>query len=114
MGRGGAVAEPVDFKYRAFLSYSHADTKLAKWLHKAVEGFKIDKELVGRVIATGTIPKTLRPIFRDREDFTAGHTLNAQTLDALDKSAALIVICSPKAAKSACSSSVILSAPSFR
>ena len=37
------MAGPIDFKYRAFLSYSHADTKWAKWLHKAIEGFKIDK-----------------------------------------------------------------------
>ena len=94
------MAEPVDFKYRAFLSYSHADTQWAKWLHKAVESFKVDKDLVGRATSTGAIPKNLRPVFRDREDFTAGHTLNAQTLEALDSSAALIVICSPKAAQS--------------
>ena len=62
--------------------------------------FPIDKDLVGRETATGQIPKTLRPIFRDREDFTAGHTLNEQTLAALDASAALIVLCSPASAKS--------------
>jgi hypothetical protein len=39
-------------------------------------------------------------VFRDRDDFTAGHSLNDQTLDALDASAALIVICSPASAKS--------------
>ena len=50
--------------------------------------------------ATGAIPPSLRPIFRDRDDFTAGHTLNEQTRPALDASAALIVICSPSAAKS--------------
>ena len=42
----------------------------------------------------------MRPIFRDRDDFTAGHALTDQTLAALDASAALIVICSPAAAKS--------------
>ena len=48
----------------------------------------------------GLIPKTLRPIFRDRDDFTAGHSLSEQTLAALDASAALIVLGSPDAAKS--------------
>jgi tetratricopeptide (TPR) repeat protein len=41
------------------------------------------------------------PIFRDRDDFTAGHSLTDQTLAALDAAAALIVICSPASAKSA-------------
>src|SRR5262249_4925115 len=94
------MSEPVELKYRAFLSYSHADTGWAKWLHAKLEAFRIDKDLVGRGTATGQIPKTLRPIFRDRDDFTAGHTLTDQTLAALDASAALIVICSPDAAKS--------------
>jgi tetratricopeptide (TPR) repeat protein len=94
------MAEPIALKYRAFISYSHADTSSAKWLHRVLEGFRIDKDLVGRETATGTIPKALRPVFRDRDDFTAGHTLSDQTLAALDASAALIVICSPSAAKS--------------
>jgi TIR domain len=94
------MLDPVAFKYRAFLSYSHTDADWAKWLHAKLEGFRIDKDLVGRETATGQIPKTLRPIFRDREDFTAGETLNEQTLAALDASAALIVLCSPASAKS--------------
>jgi tetratricopeptide (TPR) repeat protein len=87
-------------KYRAFISYSHADTSWAKWLHRRLEGFRIDKDLQGRETPTGSIPQSLRPIFRDRDDFTAGHTLTDQTLAALDASHALIVICSPAAAKS--------------
>ena len=94
------MAEPASFKYRAFISYSHVDTASAKWLHRALEGFRIDKDLVGRETATGTIPNTLRPVFRDRDDFTAGHTLTDQTCAALDASDALIVICSPASAKS--------------
>jgi TIR domain-containing protein len=94
------MTEPGTFKYRAFISYSHSDTAQAKWLHRALETFSIDKDLVGLETATGPIPKALRPIFRDRDDFTAGHTLTEQTLAALDASAALIVICSPASAKS--------------
>ena len=48
----------------------------------------------------GPVPKALRPIFRDREDFSAGHSLTAQTLAALEASQFLIVICSPNAAQS--------------
>jgi hypothetical protein len=83
------VAETVRFKYRAFLSYSHRDNAWAVWLHARLEGFRIDKDLIGR-----ETPMTLRPIFRDREDFSGGHTLTDATVTALDASAALIVLCS--------------------
>ncbi|MGH6736762.1 MAG: toll/interleukin-1 receptor domain-containing protein [Methyloceanibacter sp.] len=95
------MAEPATFKYRAFISYSHADTAWAKWLHRGLEAFRVDKDLVGRETPRGPVPKNLRPIFRDRDDFTAGHSLSDQTLAALDASAALIVICSPDATRSA-------------
>ena len=94
------MSEPADLKYRAFISYSHADTGWAKWLHRGLEAFHIDKDLAGRVTATGPIPQALRPIFRDRDEFTAGHALAEQTLAALDDFHALIVICSPASAKS--------------
>jgi hypothetical protein len=97
------LTEPIAFKYHAFISYSHADTSWAKWLHRALENLRIDKDLVGRATATGTIPISLRPIFRDRDDFTAGHTLTDQTLAALDGSAAPIVICSPQAPRASTS-----------
>ena len=42
------------------------------------------------------VPKSLRPIFRDRDDFTAGIADRA-TIAALDGSATLIVFCSPQA-----------------
>jgi hypothetical protein len=93
--------EMTALKYRAFLSYSHRDTAWAKRLHKALESYRIDKDLIGRETQHGPIPKTLRPIFRDREDFSAGHSLTEQTLAALEASQFLIVICSPNAAQSA-------------
>jgi hypothetical protein len=63
------AAEPAAIRYRAFMSYSHRGTARAKWLHKALESYRIDKDLVGRETAVGPVPRTLRPIFRDREDF---------------------------------------------
>jgi tetratricopeptide (TPR) repeat protein len=94
------VAEPSAIKYRAFLSYSHRDTAWGKWLHAALEGYRVDKDLVGRATPAGPVPKSLRPIFRDREDFSAGHSLTEQTLAALEASQFLVVICSPNATKS--------------
>jgi tetratricopeptide (TPR) repeat protein len=88
------VGEPAAIRYRAFMSYSHHNAAWAKWLHKSLEGYRIDKDLVGRETPAGPVPKTLRPIFRDREDFSGGHTLTAATVAALDASAALLVLCS--------------------
>jgi tetratricopeptide (TPR) repeat protein len=88
-----------NFKYRAFLSYSHADTSAARWLHWRLESFPL-RGLAGRKTALGKVPKSLRPLFRGRDDFSAGQTLNDQTIAALDASAALIVLCSPASARS--------------
>jgi tetratricopeptide (TPR) repeat protein len=91
----------ANFKYRAFLSYSHADAAVAKRVHARLEGFRINKnDFAGRSGLAAPIPATLRPIFRDRSDFDAGGSLGEQTIAALDASASLIVLCSPHAAKS--------------
>jgi hypothetical protein len=90
----------VSFKYRAFISYSHKDRKSCEWLHRSLEGFRIDKDLVGRHTSAGDVPPSLRPIFRDRDDFSAGHSLTVQTRTALDASQFLIVLCSPNSAAS--------------
>ena len=94
------MPDPAPFKYRAFLSYSHADTGTAKRVHRRLEGFHIDQALVGRVTPTGPIPNALRPVFRDRQDFDAGASLREQTRAALDDSAALVLLASPHAARS--------------
>src|SRR5262249_25502980 len=97
----GESAEDITaIKYRAFLSYSHRDAAWGKWLHGTLERYRIDKDLVGRQTPTGAVPKTLRPIFRDREDFSAGHSLTEQTVAALEASQFLVVLCSPDAARS--------------
>lgn len=88
------MADAAAITYRAFLSYSHSDARLARRLHARLENFRLDKDLVGRKTAEGEISATLRPIFRDREDFSGGHSLNEATLAALDASRALNVLCS--------------------
>jgi hypothetical protein len=90
----------MDKKYKAFISYSHKDSEFAMWLHKKLESWSVPKDLVNRATNIGNVPRTLRPIFRDRDDFSGGHSLKEATLKALDESEFLIVLCSPKAAKS--------------
>lgn len=87
--------------YRAFLSYSHSDARFASKLHTDLEAWRIDRDLVGRETPMGVVPRTLRPIFRDREDFAGGGVLSDATERALAESASLVVLCSPTAARSA-------------
>lgn len=85
---------PEPQRYRAFLSYSHADAKIAERLHKRWEGFRIGKDLVGIDTRVGPVPDSLHPILLDRGDFAPGSQLPKATREAL------IVLASPHAAGS--------------
>ena len=87
-------------RYWAFLSYSHADIRWARRLHRALEGYDVPRRLVGRPTPAGPAPRRLRPIFRDLDEMGAGSDLSERLKRALTGSANLIVICSPAAAKS--------------
>jgi len=89
-----------DFKYWAFISYSHADEEWAKWLHKSIETYRVPRKFVGRDTAQGQISRRLFPVFRDREELPGASDLGGKLQDALTKSRSLIVICSPKSAVS--------------
>lgn len=94
------VRHLTESKYKAFLSYSHRDGRWAAWLHRALETYRIPKELVGQSSALGVVPKRLSPVFRDREELPSATDLGATLLEALAESATQIVICSPYAARS--------------
>ena len=89
---------PGDYKYRAFISYSHKDEKWAAWLHKALETFSVPKYLVGETTSMGTVPARMGKVFRDREELSSSHSLGTELTQALEDSACQIVICSPNAA----------------
>lgn len=89
-----------EFKYKAFISYSHVDSKTAEWLHRSLENYRIPSQLVGSLGRDGAIPKQLFPIFRDRDEFGTSSDLSAAIRDALEQSANLIVICSKACVKS--------------
>ena len=88
------------FKYTAFISYSHADQKTVRWLHRALETYRIPKRLVGLETPQGKIPDKFHPFFRDREDLSASTDLTKSVKRALAQSRFLIVVCSPAAARS--------------
>lgn len=66
-------------RYKAFLSYSHRDSEFAGWLHKTLEAWRVPRDLVGRATPRGSIPRNLRPVFRDRDDFAGGASLKSAT-----------------------------------
>ena len=53
--------------YKAFISYSHADERWAKWLQPSMEHYRLPKHLSKDVIGR-TLPKRLYPVFRDRSE----------------------------------------------
>ncbi|MGD8347524.1 MAG: toll/interleukin-1 receptor domain-containing protein [Lysobacterales bacterium] len=87
-------------RYKAFISYSHADERHAQWLQSALERYRVPRRLVGSEGAHGEVPARLRPVFRDREDLSSAADLSTRLKEELEASEFLIVVCSPAAAKS--------------
>lgn len=90
----------MEYKYKAFISYSHEDSRWAEWLHNALERYRLPKMLVGTSTPFGPVPERLTPVFRDREELASAHNLSTRLVQALEASENLVVICSPNAAKS--------------
>ena len=87
-------------RYRAFISYSHRDSKLAQKLHRRLETYAIPRALRGVNSDGSTIAKRLGAVFRDRDELAAAANLSRSIEEALDASSALIVVCSPAAVAS--------------
>ena len=83
MGEDSQSSAPA--RYRAFISYSHADARFAGWLHRKLEAWSLPGQT------------RLTPIFIDRAELAAGPDLSAQVRAALAASSALIVVASPAA-----------------
>ena len=88
------------YRYKAFLSYSHADKRAAEWLFRRIEAFRTPRQLVGANGQWGAAPARLTPVFRDREELSTAHALGEKLTEALLSSEFLIVLCSPAAARS--------------
>jgi hypothetical protein len=70
-------------KYRAFISYSHADKTWADWLHRALERYRIPRGPVGVTSAAGTVPSRIAPVFLDRVELAASTGMMCASASAL-------------------------------
>jgi len=103
-----------EFKYWAFLSYSHQDNRGQRsdtpevsrrcwgdWLHDALKSFSIPTEFVGQINGRGEIiPERIDSLFRDESELPGEAALSADVRHALEQSVCLIVVCSPHSAQS--------------
>jgi len=89
----------AEFRYKAFLSYSHKDQKAATRFHRALEGYRLPKHVTDKSKAGATHDRLGR-IFRDRDELPAAEDLTAEVKKALATSEFMIVLCSPRAAAS--------------
>lgn len=99
-------ANTFEKRYKAFISYSHADNKAqgrkwADWLHHSLETYEIPAELVGKTNQHGQeIPAQIYPVFQDEKELSANANLSASLQSALDHSEFLIYLSSPHSARS--------------
>ncbi len=93
-------SRPGAARYRVFLSYSHADTKWARWLMRRLELYRVPRRFHGRAAPIGEVGWRIAPVFRDRDELPTTSDLGETIRAALRESATLVVICSPSSAKS--------------
>ena len=81
------------YRYSAFISYRHVepDRKWARWLHSALETYRVPK----RLRRERGLPARLGRVFRDEEELSASADLSWEIEQALEQSRFLIVVCSP-------------------
>ena len=85
-----------DKKFFAFISYQRQDEEYAEWFRKKLEHYRLPSSLRKK---DASLPKEIRPIFRDALELTGGF-LAQEIEQALEQSKFLIVVCSPRSARS--------------
>ena len=87
-----AGSEPA--RYTAFVSYRHVepDRKWAKWLHFALETYRVPK----RLVRERNLPQRIGRVFRDEEELAASSHLSKEIETALEQSQFLLIVCSPR------------------
>ncbi len=89
----------TEFRYKAFISYSHKNNRQAVWLMKKLEAFRIPRHL-DKSGSGEAKRKKLGKMFRDREELPASTNMDGNIRSALKDSEYLIVVCSTDAARS--------------
>jgi WD40 repeat protein len=84
----------TEYRYAAFISYRHVepDRTWAKWLHSAIETYRVPKRLARQRGILGAPGRC----FRDEEELAASDDLGRDIEQALFESRFLVVICSPR------------------
>ncbi len=89
---------PMRRRYRGFISYSQQDARKADRLHKALERYHVPEGLAPDQVDPRR--RRLGRFFRDMEDMSAAADISATVRGAIEDSECLIVVCSPRSAKS--------------
>ncbi|MBE6866972.1 MAG: toll/interleukin-1 receptor domain-containing protein [Ruminococcaceae bacterium] len=82
-----------DFRFDVFISYRHSplDSAAAAYLHKALENYKIPKEIQKKIGK-----KKINRVFRDEEELGASSDLFTEIENSIKASEYLVVILSPR------------------
>jgi tetratricopeptide (TPR) repeat protein len=92
---------PVNrYRYWAFITYTHKNRRFADWLHARLERFRIPARLQSRLAVDVPNRERLAPVFTDRAELAATHSLSEAIQTALDESRFLIVVASRASARS--------------
>ena len=85
------------YKYFAFISFQSADAKQALWLQKAIESYRLPTAVQRQ---DKSLPKRMRPCFCYLNDINLSEELMQELKQRMEQSEYLIVVCSPRSAKS--------------
>jgi len=89
---GKAADEQPHGRYDAFISYSHADARLAERLSRRIRTYRSPRAL--------KLSRRRLQVFRDVERLTTGAELAGLLDERIDATRHLILLCSPDAARS--------------
>ncbi len=84
------------YKYFAFISFQSADAKEAVRLQHAIESYRLPSVLCKQA----QLPRRVRPLYCYLNDIHAGEELMMELKQRMEQSRYLIVVCSPRSAKS--------------
>lgn len=87
-----ADVQNADTGFGAFISYAHVDARWAKWLHRALETYRLP-----RPVTRAQGRRRLGRVFLDRSELATSANLSDRIAEALTGSDNLVVICSPTA-----------------
>ena len=94
------MSDGAQYRYRAFISYSHRDAAEAQWLHRALERYRVPSAVRSEYPQRPGASWRVAPVFMDRAELASARDLSQPLREALDGSQALIVIGSPGAVAS--------------